>query len=92
MILPFQSVVSQLNTLMADGTAINKVNNVNIDPKNGFMPDTNMWCAHTIIDKEEIAKKEPTIAIYPKIGLRELVEITSEVIPIAGNATIYTSG
>ena len=32
------------------------------------------------------------MARYPKIGLRELVAITSEVIPKAGSNTIYTSG
>ena len=37
-----------------------------------------MWCAHTINDKNAIAKIEPIIALYPKIGLREFVEITSE--------------
>ena len=35
-ILPLHNVVSQLNTLMADGTAINKVSNTNIEPRNGF--------------------------------------------------------
>src|SRR6185437_6423635 len=30
--------------------------------------------------------------MYPKIGLREFVEITSDVIPIAGSAILYTSG
>ena len=35
-----------------------------------------------------MAKNEPTIAIYPNIGFRELVDITSDVIPIAGNAII----
>ena len=35
---------------------------------------------------------DPTIALYPKIGLRELVAIISDVIPKAGNNTMYTSG
>ncbi len=46
-ILPLHKVVNQLNTLMAEGTAINKVNNTNTDPKKGFNPVTNIWCAHT---------------------------------------------
>ncbi len=37
-IFPRHKVVSQLNTLMADGTAINKVSNTKIDPRNGFKP------------------------------------------------------
>jgi hypothetical protein len=51
-----------------------------------------MWCPQTIVDKNAIAIIDPIIARYPKIGLRELVAIISEVIPNAGNNTIYTSG
>ena len=32
------------------------------------------------------------MALYPKMGLRELVAITSELIPSAGKSTMYTSG
>ena len=32
------------------------------------------------------------MALYPKIGFLELVAIISDVIPNAGNSTIYTSG
>ena len=39
-------------------------------------------------DKNAIAKMEPIIAVYPKIGFLELVEITSDVIPNAGKITI----
>jgi hypothetical protein len=39
-------------------------------------------------DKKPIARIDPTIALYPKIGLRELVEITSEEIPKAGKSTM----
>jgi len=41
-------------------------------------------------DKKPIAKIEPIIARYPKIGFLELVEIISEVIPKAGKSTMYT--
>ena len=85
-------VVNQLNTLIADGTAISKVNNTNIDPKNGFNPVTNMWCAQTKNARIAIANNEPTIAIYPKIGFLEFTERISDTIPIAGNKMIYTSG
>ena len=61
-IFPFQSVVSQLNTLMAEGTAINKVNNTKKAPRKGFNPVTNIWCAHTRKARIQIANKEPTIA------------------------------
>ena len=64
--------------------AINKVVNVNTDPKNGFIPEMNIWCPHTIVDKKAIANIDATIARYPKIGLREFVAMTSEVIPKAG--------
>ena len=45
-----------------------------------------------MVDKNAIARIDIIIARYPKIGLRELVAITSEVIPNAGKRMIYTSG
>ena len=68
--------------------AINNVVNVNTDPRNGFIPVINIWWPQTIVDKKAIASIEKTIALYPNIGLRELVEITSEAIPKAGRRTI----
>ena len=62
-ILPRQIVVSQLNTLIAEGTAINNVKRTNTEPKNGFNPVTNMWCAHTKKARIAIANKEANIAI-----------------------------
>ena len=41
--LPFQSVVIQLKALTADGIAINRVVKVNTEPRNGFIPDINIW-------------------------------------------------
>ncbi len=72
--------------------AINTVVKVNTEPKNGFIPEINMWCPQTIVDKKAIAIIDPIMALYPKIGFLECVEIISEVIPKAGNNTIYTSG
>ena len=40
---PPQSVPSQLNVLMADGTAMTIVVSMNDVPSAGFMPLTNMW-------------------------------------------------
>src|SRR5436190_11402099 len=91
-ILPRQRVVSQLNTLIADGTAINKVNNTNMDPRNGFSPVTNIWCAQTRNERIVIANSEPTMAMYPKIGFREFTASTSDTIPIDGKIIMYTSG
>ena len=56
-------MVSQLNTLIADGTAINKVSSTNTEPRKGFNPVTNMWWAQTKNASIAIANKEPTIAI-----------------------------
>ena len=63
LIFPRHKVVNQLKTLIADGTAINRVSNTNIEPRNGLSPVTNMWCAQTRKDNIAIANKEPTIAI-----------------------------
>ena len=63
LILPLHNVVSQLKTLIADGTAISSVSNTNTDPRNGFNPVTNMWCAHTRNANMAIANKDPSMAI-----------------------------
>jgi hypothetical protein len=39
---------------------------------------------------DAIAKIDMNIALYPKIGLRELVAKYRDVIPNAGNKKIYT--
>jgi hypothetical protein len=65
-----------------------RVRNMKIEPKNGFNPETNMWCAHTTKDRMVIPNKDPIMARYPKMGFRELVAIISEVIPNAGSNTI----
>ena len=85
---PFQSVVIQLNALTADGMAIRRVVNVNTDPKNGFIPEMNIWCPHTIVERNAMARMEAIMARYPKIGLRAFTDITSETIPMAGRITI----
>ena len=51
-----------MNALTADGIAINKVVNVNTEPRNGFMPVTNMWCPQTMKDRNAMAKMEVTMA------------------------------
>ena len=85
-------VVSQLNTFIADGIAISKVSNTNTEPRKGFIPLTNMWCAQTRNARMAIANSDPTIAMYPKIGFRAFTLITSDTIPIAGRMMMYTSG
>ena len=62
-ISPRHRVVNQLNTLMADGTAINNVSNTKKAPRKGFNPVTNIWCAQTRKARMVIANSEPTIAI-----------------------------
>ena len=68
-ILPLHKVVNQLNTLIAEGTAINKVNKTNTDPKNGFNPVTNIKYAlpedsYITIKVFDITGKEITTLIY----------------------------
>ena len=57
-----QMVVSQLNTFIADGTAISNVINVNIEPRKGLMPETNIWCAQTKNERNIIPASELIIA------------------------------
>src|SRR5213594_3001120 len=56
--LPRHIVPIQLNTLMADGTAMIRVDTMNVDPNVGFIPLTNMWWPHTIQPRNAM----PTIA------------------------------
>jgi len=55
LISPPYSVVIQLNTFTADGTAMIKVNTTKKLEINGFTPAINMWCAQTIKDKNPMA-------------------------------------
>ncbi len=86
--LPRQMVVIQLNDLTAEGIAINKVVNVNTEPKNGFIPEINIWCPQTMVDKNAMAKIDATMARYPNMGFLALVAIISETIPMAGKITM----
>ena len=45
---PRQSVASQLKILTPVGTAMTIVATMKLVPSAGFIPLTNMWCAHTI--------------------------------------------
>src|SRR2546425_1112687 len=56
--LPRHIVPIQLNTLIAEGTAMIRVDTMNVDPSVGFMPLTNMWWPHTIQPRNAM----PTIA------------------------------
>src|SRR3712207_819062 len=55
--LPRQSVPSQLNTLIADGTAMNIVLIANVVPSVGFIPLWNMWWAQTMNPRNAIAPR-----------------------------------
>src|SRR5688500_20142244 len=52
--LPPHNVPSQLNTLIALGTAMNIVLTAEVVPSVGVMPDVNMWCAHTTNPRKEM--------------------------------------
>ena len=66
--------------------------NTNTEPRNGFIPVTNIWCPQTIKERKPMAKIEPIMALYQKMGFLEFVAIISEDNPNAGRSTIYTSG
>src|SRR6266446_6157292 len=82
--LPRHMVPIQLNTLIAEGTAIRRVDTMKDDPSVGFMPLTNMWWPHTIQPRNAIPAIAKTMEWYPKIGLRLPLAMSSEVMPIAG--------
>src|SRR5258706_256873 len=84
MMFPRHSVPSQLNVLIADGTAMNIVLIANVVPSVAFMPLWNMWCAQTMNPRNAMPAMAYTIGRYPKIGLRLKTEMMSLTIPIAG--------
>src|SRR5437588_8623857 len=90
--LPPQSVASQLKVLIADGTAMNMVLMANVVPSVGFIPLWNMWCAQTMNPRNAMPASAYTIGRYPKIGLRALVAMMSDTMPIAGRIMMYTAG
>src|SRR5687767_9045110 len=59
--LPPHNVPSQLNTLIALGTAMNIVLTAKVVPSVGFMPDMNMWCAHTMNPRNAMPARAYTI-------------------------------
>src|SRR5215468_4146653 len=62
LMLPPQSVPSQLNVLMADGTAMTIVEIMNVVPSSGFMPLWNMWWPQTIHPRPAMPMIEYAIA------------------------------
>src|SRR5688500_13156117 len=60
---PFQSVPSQLMTLIELGRAIIIVAIMNAVPRPGFMPDMNMWWAQTMNPRPAMPAIEKTIAL-----------------------------
>src|SRR5690349_6612114 len=60
---PFQSVPSQLKTLIELGSAIIIVATMKAVPRPGFMPDWNMWWAHTMKPRPAMPAIEKTIAL-----------------------------
>ena len=62
-IAPRHSVPSQLNVLIAEGTAMTMVEIMNAVPSAGFMPLWNMWWPQTMKPSPAIPMREKTIAL-----------------------------
>src|SRR5438046_7990265 len=54
------------------------------------MPVMNMWCAQTTKDMNPMKITEYTSALYPHNGLRVLLAMISDTIPMAGRMSTYT--
>src|SRR5262249_41226147 len=83
---PRHIVPIQLKNLIPVGMAIR---NVMIE-KNGSStaPVTNMWCAHTVMDRPAIDNVANTMPRYPNNGLRLNTGKISVTMPKNGSATI----
>ena len=73
---------------MADGTAMNMVEIMNVVPNVGFMPLMNMWCPHTTQPSTPMPRMATTMDVYPKIGLRDALAMMSDATPIPGRMRI----
>src|SRR5690349_17772779 len=91
-ILPRQSVPSQLNVLIAEGTPMPMVIIENAKALYGLIPLMNMWWPQTMKPRNPMDMMAYTIALYPKMGLREKTESNCEHSPMAGKIAMYTSG
>src|SRR5919109_2545913 len=80
LIRPSQVVASHEKTLIPVGTAISNVVTIIGTRSHEAMPETNMWCAQTEKPSTRIAISESAISRYPKIGFRDMTEMTSEAI------------
>src|SRR2546421_12174574 len=76
---PHHAVAIQLKNLMPVGTAMSIVINMKKPSTYVFMPTVNMWCAHTVIDRNTRPKSAATIDMQPTIGLRAKTGAMSEV-------------
>src|SRR6516162_1231883 len=81
---PPQTVPIQWKVLMADGTAMTIVENEKVADSSRFIPLTNIWCPQTMKPSPPMATMAKTIALYPKIGFRELTDTISDTSPMAG--------
>src|SRR5580700_8644995 len=81
---PRHNVPSQLKVLIAEGTPMHMVRMENAKADHGLMPLMNMWCPHTMKPRKPMASIAYTIALYPKMGLREKVESSWEATPMPG--------
>src|SRR5207247_5618048 len=68
--LPRHIVPSQLNTLIAEGTAMSSVETMNVDTRVGFMTLMNMWWTHTIQPRNAIPMRANTLATCATLDLR----------------------
>src|SRR5229473_8048618 len=89
---PCMIVPSQLKVLIADGTPMPMVMIEKANAVYGLMPLINMWWPHTMNPRNPIDSMAYTMALYPKMGLRENTESNCEHNPIAGKIAMYTSG
>src|SRR3954451_41918 len=85
LIFPSHIVASHEKTLIPVGIAISSVVIIIGTRNHGAMPETNMWCAQTEKPSTRIAISDSAIRRYPKIGFRDIVEITSEAMPKPGS-------
>ena len=87
---PVHIVPIQLNTLTPVGTAMR--NDVAAKNASTTLPVTNMWCAHTDVDRAVMARVARTRPLYPKTGRRANTGMISVTTPKNGRAMMYTSG
>src|SRR5512142_960741 len=90
-IFPFQIVAIHEKNFTPVGTATSRVLYMNGTWRYWFMPEANMWCAHTRKPTSAMPSDDIATHRYPYSGFRTNGGSSSEITPRPGSTKTYTA-